>query len=135
MSDSSHASLTRAVDLRHEPDRFVGPAGFNHRVADQHLDYAGLHDVHAGARVVLVEHNAPGRIGHARSCPLGKHPHIDFIAVHIHLVVSIARERKAYAKKLLRWASFHSSGGSTILGLAPTPQPARPDARPAESGR
>ena len=61
-------------------------AGLDHRVADHHLDHAGLYDVHARARILLAEHDASSRVAHARSRPLGKHAHVDLVAVHFILV-------------------------------------------------
>src|SRR5262249_2581741 len=58
--DASGRASRRAVDHRHESDRLVWPANLDHLVADHHLDYAGLHDVHARARIALVEDDASG---------------------------------------------------------------------------
>jgi hypothetical protein len=66
-------------------DGFVWPANLDHFLADHHLDHAGLHDVHAGARIALVEDDASGAERHVRTGPLGKHAHVDFIAVHFRL--------------------------------------------------
>ena len=66
ISDNSHAHAPARwknadfVDHRHETERFVGPDGFDHLVADHHVDGAGLHDVHAVAGIAFVEHDAAG---------------------------------------------------------------------------
>jgi len=57
----------------------------DHFVAYQHLDQAGLDDIHAGARLTLIEDNASGAERHSCAGPLRKHSHIDFIAIHVRL--------------------------------------------------
>jgi hypothetical protein len=50
-----------------------------------HLDEAGLHDIHAGTRITLIEDNASGAERHRCADPLREHSHVDFIAIHVRL--------------------------------------------------
>ena len=132
MSESSQASLTRAVELRaapvdhrHESDRLVRSAGFDHRVADHHLDHAGLYDVHARARIVLVEHDASSRVAHARPARWAN-MRMSISLPFISILVAQGTPRAAsLCQKFPHCASFRSTTGSTILCRSTT-RPARP---------
>src|SRR5262245_62953282 len=86
--DARGGASWRAVDHRHESDRFVWSADLDHLVADHHLDHAGLHDVHAGAQIALVEDDASGAERTVRAGPLGKHSHGAFLGVDVRLAHS-----------------------------------------------
>src|SRR5262245_56650750 len=131
--DTGGRATGRAVDHGHEPDRLVRPADLDHLVADHHLEHAGLHDIHAGARVALRKHDAARGIGHARPGALGKHAHVDLVAIHCYLAVpGLASGDTSYARIPRGCASFHPAGGSTILGQLR--QCDTPDPRPNEAG-
>src|SRR5262245_37250044 len=83
--DAGGGAPRRAVDHRHESDRFVGSANLDHLVADHHLDHAGLHDIHASARIALVEDHASGTERHVGAGASCKHLHVNVIAVHFRL--------------------------------------------------
>src|SRR5581483_4062242 len=70
----------QVVDHRHEAQRLVGAYRLDHRVADHHVDDAGLHDVHAIARFALVEHDAAGRDVDGRARSFGEGAHVDLAA-------------------------------------------------------
>ena len=59
----------------------------------------------------MLNTTLPAAIGHVRPGPLGKHAHVDFIAVHFRLAV-LARSSAGgcYAKILRDRATFHSTG-------------------------
>src|SRR5262249_56701576 len=80
-----------AVDHGHESDRFVWSAALDHFVAYQHLDQAGLDDIHAGARLTLIEDNASSAERHSCADPPREHSHVDFIAIHVRLAFQAAR--------------------------------------------
>jgi hypothetical protein len=79
------------------------PADLDHFVSYEHLDEAGLHDIHAGTRITLIEDDASGAERHSRAGPLRKHSHVDFIAIHVRLaspshassIVALCQKRSA----------------------------------------
>src|SRR5262249_24948554 len=86
--DARGRASRRAVEHGHESNRFVWSADLDHFVAYQHLDQAGLDNIHAGARLTLIEDNASGANRPSCAGPLRTHSLIDVIAIHARPRVS-----------------------------------------------